>query len=90
VFPALYDAAEDVELRDSALRVLYFLAYKRLSPVEWRPVKRLALSRDLHISERTIDDALSSLIQRGYLEAGKRVPGSPQTYRLVFSRTKVA
>lgn len=88
MIPRLEDAARDPTLRDSALRVYLTLVYD-LSPVEWRPMKRLALARQLDFSERTIDDAIASLIERGYLEAGTRVPGSPQSYRLVYSR-KVA
>lgn len=90
MYPSLYDAADDAELRDSALRVLYYLAYKQLDPVEWRAVKHLALATHLKLSVATIDRAIASLIQRGYLEAGTRTPGSPQVYRLIFSRTKVA
>lgn len=90
MFPSLYDAADDMELRDSALRVLYYLAYKQLSPVEWRAVKHYALATHLNLSLRTVDGAIASLIERGYLEAGSRTPGSPRLYRLVFSRSKVA
>lgn len=90
MFPALYDAADDLQLRDSALRVLYYLAYKQLSPVEWRPVKHVALAAHLRISESTVERAIASLIRLGYLEVGTRTPGSPQVYRLVYSRKKVA
>jgi predicted transcriptional regulator len=88
MIPRLHDAARDRDLRDSALRVYLTLIYD-LSPVEWRPVKHLALAKHLEISESTIERAIASLLQRGYLEAGTRTPGSPQHYRLVYSR-KVA
>lgn len=85
MIPRLHDAARDASLRDSALRVYLTLLFD-LSPTEYRPVKQLALASQLHVSLRTIEDAMAQLIRRAYLEAGTRVPGSPQSYRLVYSR----
>jgi hypothetical protein len=32
------------------------------------------------------DSAMSALIRGGYIESRKRTPGSPQAYRLIWSR----
>ena len=84
MIPRLADAKDDPALKDSALRVYLHLVYD-LSPVEWREMKNVALARRLNLSERTVEYAMSTLIHRGYIEAEKRMPGSPQTYRLIWS-----
>jgi predicted DNA-binding transcriptional regulator len=84
VIPRLSDARHDPELRDSALRV-YLCFIFDLSPVEWREKKVSVIALDTRLSERTVEGAIAQLIRRGYIEAGTRVPGSPQTYRLVWS-----
>jgi hypothetical protein len=83
--PRFEQARDDPELKNSTLRVYLHLVYD-LSPVEWRNIKLLALAKKLHVSERTIDSAMSALIRGGYIETRKRTPGSPQAYRLIWSR----
>lgn len=92
MLPPIRDVVLDRRLTPSEKDVYLTLRYVpefRLSPSEWKPAKHEALSKLLDISESTVARSIASLIQRGYLEAGTRKPGSPQEYRLVFSR-KVA
>jgi DNA-binding MarR family transcriptional regulator len=89
MIPRLRDAPLDQKLSPSAMRV--YLAFVtddelQLSPVEWTARKQEAIALRLRLSLRTVESAVASLIRLGYIEAGTRLPGSSQRYRLVYSR----
>lgn len=87
MIPRLAAAHADLNLHESALRVYLALVFDedfRLSPGEFRSAKHAALAKRLKMGERTLDRAMADLIRWGYIQAGKRVPGSPQRYKLVY------
>lgn len=88
MIPALRDAKHDESLGSAAFRV-YLHLIEELSPVDFREKKIAVIASELRMPERTIKYAVAALIRRGYVEAGTRVVGSAQSYRLVYSRTPV-
>jgi predicted ArsR family transcriptional regulator len=99
--PAYLDAVMDLDLSKVALG-LYLRLYHgspseqyrdALSPVKWRPLKRIALANAMRVSEPTIKRAISDLLAAGYVERKRadRVRGGtggsgPRLYRLVHDR----
>lgn len=85
MIPAFNDAKDDRSLRGSPMTV-YLHLLDVLHPMEWREVKLLALSFRLELSERTLRDALDTLVAGCYLERQPVQPSTPRLYRLVYSR----
>lgn len=83
--PAFNDAKRDQALRGSPMMV-YLDLLDMLHPIEWRPVKQLALADRVGLSLATVERAIAVLVAQGYLERGPVTPGSPRSYRLVYSR----
>lgn len=101
--PAYLEAALDLDLaKDFICLGLYMRLYHgtpqeefkdALSPVKWRPLKRLMLARAMHVSEITITRAMNKLVRLGYVERMRegRAPGTTggsgqRVFRLAHDR----
>lgn len=85
--PCYLEAVHDRSMVGTIALSVYLELYHRvLDPVQFRPVKQFALARELGVSLRSIEEAMATLIQRGYLERGPVKPTEVRTYRLVHSR----
>ncbi len=88
VSPAFHAALRDRSLqRRMAFRVYLWLS-ERLDFAEFRPVKHLAIASDLVMGKQRVCDAITLLVDRGYLVAGEHVrsgPGGVQSYRLAHA-----
>lgn len=90
MIPALRDAANDMRLQGPPLSIYLHLLYEVLDLRDFRSVKRIVLARQLKISEKTAQRALSLLVDRGYIERGPVDVTEARTYRLVYSRVRAA
>jgi hypothetical protein len=84
--PAYLDAIADRALIGFPLTLYAYLWHYVLDPVQFRPVKQLALAAHFGVDERTVRRAIATLLERQYLERGPVDPTEARTYRLVHSR----
>jgi DNA-binding IclR family transcriptional regulator len=88
MIPAFTDAKRDRALRGNPMTV-YLNLMDVLDPVEWRPIKRLALCAELEIGKTAVAEALDTLVSRGYVEldtSTRAGAGQPRRYRLYYRR----
>lgn len=86
IIPAFADAMQDIALRGHA-REVYIWLHEQLDVVTFRPVKHSAIENDLRMRGSAVGWAVNRLLERGYIERGKR-DGKLMTYRLVYSRPR--
>lgn len=95
--PRYGEACDDLDLTGPALSVYLYLFHSVLSPVHFRPLKLAAVvahfyerrdgSRRKGYSLRTVESAIRTLLDRGYLERERGSTGSiVRRYRLVYER----
>lgn len=83
-FPALLQAAGDVELTGATIRV-YLRLVGELDFTEFRRLWAGRTARALRVHPNTAGDALRVLRERGYIERGPKLM-DVYTYRLLYSR----
>jgi hypothetical protein len=84
--PAYLQAIADPDLVGLPLSIYAYLFHYVLDPVQFRPVKQLAIARQFHCDERTVRRAIATLLKHRYLERGAVDVTEARTYRLVHSR----
>jgi hypothetical protein len=84
--PGYNDAVADLGLIGIPLSIYLHLYHNVLDPVQYRPVKQLALASLFKCSERSIERAIATLLERRYIELGPVRPTEVRVYRLVHSR----
>lgn len=90
MIPAYTDARRDPALHGTPLAVYLHLLHDVLDPVEFRPVKQLALASETKFSLRTIESAIALLLERRYIEREATHTTGPRRYRLIYSRQTLA
>jgi DNA-binding MarR family transcriptional regulator len=89
------DALADLELSGPALSIYLYLFHDVLSPVHFRPLKlsgvvahfQLDRSRRNGYRLRTVESAIRTLLDRGYIERERGGTGSVvRRYRLIYDR----
>jgi hypothetical protein len=88
--PAYLEAIADRALVGFPLSLYAYLWHHVLDPVQFRPVKQLAIASQFQVDERTVRRAITTLIERHYLEKGPVDVSEARTYRLIHSRAPVA
>lgn len=84
--PAYLEAIVDRSLIGFPLSLYAYLWHHVLDPVQFRPVKQLAVARQFQCDERTVRRAIATLLELRYLERGPVDVTEARTYRLVHSR----
>lgn len=84
MMPALRQAFLDAELRGLPLAALGWLASDVLDPVDYRRVKLDHLTHRLGCSKSSASDALTLLVERGYLQKREAIDGAE--YRVRWTR----
>ena len=84
---SLSQAQSDPRLRGAPLAV-YLWCLENLDPLDYRPVKILSLSTEMHLNKDTAIFALRRLCVAGYIAKGPRPHGAPRHYRLYASPVK--
>ena len=86
MIPALQQAATDTRLTDQDVRVLAVLVTQgELDTLQFRPLKEVALRRQLSCHRTTLYRSLTRLTDAGYLERTDTKPGESREYRLVYA-----
>jgi hypothetical protein len=85
VIPALREASEDPALRGAPLSVYLVLLFE-LHTSEFRPLRQASVCDKVELSDRAVRDAMRTLEERGYIEAGESRPGEPRQWRLCLAR----
>lgn len=83
MFPAFFNAMDDMELRGAPFHVYLYLA-KRLELMHFREVKLTEVAHEARVNERTAAWAIDRLRESGYIERGEKM-NRVWTYRLIWS-----